>query len=301
MKKLLLLFSAICAGALGFGSLHRAAQQTRTATVIRSHEWAASTNRLVEMQQTATQLRREVRDKKERLRQASVHPAISQELLRLMESDELEGTPGAWSELRYQLSLGWEASPDFVLVNKRVLKHLDYPVFDSAERPSETASDLLAFSTSEQSALKSLLKRAREGWLGLTIERGEPTSDIVAQYTVRPPDPASDLSLSNNFASDITGAIGPERAGMLLERAWRELRSELGPRAAETLTVRRTVVDGEPDLIWEMKRGDRVLGNDPVRYAHYPSSWFLTLFPGGWKTLAEREDFELPNTFQKQQ
>ena len=37
----------------------------------------------------------------------------------------------------------------------------------------------------------------------------------------------------------------------------------------------------------------------PVRYGRYPSGWFLTLFPEGWKALAEQEGFELPPNCQR--
>ena len=100
-------------------------------------------------------------------------------------------------------------------------------------------------------------------------------------------------------AADVAAAVGQERADMLLPDAWRELRSGLAPAKPETMTIRRAMVDGEPDLICEMKRGDILSDStSPVRYAHYPSAWFLTLFPGGWKALAEREGFELPQSFQ---
>jgi len=47
-----------------------------------------------------------------------------------------------------------------------------------------------------------------------------------------------------------------------------------------------------------MKRGNDV-STSPVRYANYPSSWFLAMFPGGWQTLADREGFTLPPPFKK--
>ena len=95
--------------------------------------------------------------------------------------------------------------------------------------------------------------------------------------------------------------LGAKRTDLLLPHAWREFRSGLGPTETETLTVRRATQDGEPDLVWEMKRnGSTWTTVDPVRYAHYPSSWFLSLFPGGWKTLADREGFALPARFENE-
>ena len=42
-----------------------------------------------------------------------------------------------------------------------------------------------------------------------------PSGDIVAQYTITPPDPAFAAGQSNAFVADVTKAIGPER-GMAL-------------------------------------------------------------------------------------
>ncbi len=297
MNRLLLLFFAVCAGAFGFSALRRAAEQQRAVIAATERQSEAVTNGLADAQQVLSALRREVTDKKNRLRESQRHPQISAHMLRLLEGDLSRGNLDAWAELRQQLGLGWDSSPDYVLVSKRALKQLDYRRLLSGLRASDTASDLLALSSTEQLSLRSILDRAREGqWL--RMERTEPSGDIVAQYTVPPPDPAFEQSQSNMFVTGIANTLGPERADLFSANAWREFKSELAPAHAETLTLRRSLVGGEPDLTWEMRRGSQV-STDPVRYAHYPSQWFLTLFPGGWKTLAEREGFDLPPNFQK--
>jgi hypothetical protein len=206
--------------------------------------------------------------------------------------------PAGWAEFRQQLGIGWNTSPDYVLVNKRVLKGLQYDRL-SGERSeaNDEARELLALSPDEESSLKSVLEHVREGqWL--RIERTEPKADVVAQYTVPLPDLAFEQSISNRFAAELVAVLGQERADMLFPHAWLELRGPLAPQKPETMTIRRTLVDGEPDLICEMKRGDEV-STSPVRYAHYPSSWFSMLFPGGWEALAQREGFELPERFHR--
>ena len=91
-------------------------------------------------------------------------------------------------------------------------------------------------------------------------------------------------------------AIGQERADLLIPGAWSEIASSMAPSQAETMIIRQTEVDGQPDLACEITRGSQV-STSPVRFANYPSSWFLPLFPGGWKTLAQREGFQLPSSF----
>jgi len=249
------------------------------------------------MQEKISAAHAEVIDKKNRLLQAGPHGDITPELLQLLES--AAGSLVAWTELREQLEIGWDSSPDYVLVNKRVLKRLDYKRLDSDVRASDTACNLLAISPDEQSALRTILYRVREGqWL--RVERAEPAGDIVAQYTAWAPDPTFEQGQSNLFVTQLTALLGPERGGLLVPGAWREFKYEVAPREAETLSIRRTSVDGVPDLIWEMHYGGRV-ATSPIRFANYPSRWFLKVFPGGWQTLADREGFELPEKFRQQQ
>jgi hypothetical protein len=293
MTRLVVICISSCIGVVGFGALHRTAQQNRATAATTRLESRSVTNEFAETQQRTEAARVELIQKKHRLQQAIEHDTISPELLHLLESGA--GSPVAWTELRQQLGIGWNSSPDYVLVSKRVLKQLDYKRLASGERATDIACDLLAISPIEQSAIRTILDSARQGeWLH--VERAEPANDIVAQYTAQAPDPGFEQGQSNLFASQLTALLGPERAGLLVPGAWREFTRNLAPGKAETLTIRRTSVDGEPDLVWEMQYGDQV-ATSPVRYAHYPGGWFLKAFPGGWQTLADREGFELPEKF----
>jgi len=153
----------------------------------------------------------------------------------------------------------------------------------------------LSFSSEEQKAVSAALAAARAGqWLNVTTT--PPDGDIVAQYTIVPPDPEFVAGQSNAFVADITGAIGTERAGMFLPDAWRELVSDLAPSEAETMIIRQTNVNGQPDLVCEVTQGAH-LSTMPVRYAHYPAFPVLKLYPGGWQAMAQTLGFELPPSF----
>jgi hypothetical protein len=300
MNRILLVLAVICAGALGLNSFRQAARRALESVTARNAVWQASAKRLAAAQATTEALRGEVSDQQDRLRQITRHPELSPELLLLLDRQGQGAPLAAWADLRQRLGLGWDSSPDYVLVSKSALKQVQYQRLDGTRGATDTASDLLAFSPSERSAIRAALEHARDAaWA--SVQRTQPTGDIVAQYTFPAMDSALGQTLSNNFAAQLTAAIGPERAGFLLPQAWNiELRHELSiSQGAETMTIRQTVVDGEPDLICEMKYDNKV-ETSPVRHARYPYGPVLTYFPGGWQTIAQREGFDLPRRFHDQ-
>ena len=296
MTKPIFLFLSLCAGSIGFGALHRATNQIRTAASIRHEQWQAASNGLAATRTAMLAAQAEVLDKRNRLLQARRHPALSPELLLLLEKDGLTDHSAAWAELRQQLGLGWDTSPDYVLVRKQVLKQLHCPPLFCASRASDFTCGLLGLSPPEQSAIEAVLGGIRKE-RSLTVQRAEPRGDVVAQYTAPAVDPSSEQTLSNRLAAEITSVGGPERADFLVPKAWLELSFDLAPPVAVTLIIRKTLVDGEPDLFCEIMDGGGAIV--PVRYGRYPTGWFLALFPEGWKALSEQEGFELPPNCQR--
>lgn len=295
MTKPIFLFLSLCVGAIGFSALHRATKQIRTAASIRHEQWQAASNGLAATRAAMLAAQAEVLDKRNRLLQVRRHPALSPELLLLLEKEGFAGHSAAWAELRQQLGIGWDKSPDYVLVRKQVLKQLNHPrLFWDNSRASDVTIGLLGLSPAEQSAIEAVLGGIR-GERIRTVQRAEPRGDVVAQYTMPAVDPATEQILSNRFAAEITSVVGSDRADFLLPRAWWEL--DLARPEAVTMTIRKTLVDGQPDLFYETSDSG---GIGPVRYGRYPGfSWFLTLFPEGWKSLAEQEGFELPPNCQR--
>jgi hypothetical protein len=260
-----------------------------------THEqWQVASNGLAATRAAMLAAQAEVLDKRNRLLQARRHPALSPDLLLLLQKDSFTGHSAAWAELRQQLGLGWETSPDYVLVRKQVVKQLNSPRLFSSSRFTDVTCGLLALSSTEQSAIEAILA----GFIkepSLVVQRAEPRGDVVAQYTMPAVDPSYEQSLSNRFAAEITSVVGSDRADFLFPRAWWEL--DLARPEAVTMTIRKTLVDGQPDLFYETSDTG---GIQPVRYGSYPGfSWFLTLFPEGWKSLAEQEGFELPPNCQR--
>ncbi len=287
-------------GVISFSSFQSAAKRTRAATVIDREQLAVATNRLAQVRAKVSSVREALRAKQNRLGQFARHPYISPELVQLLKGNFSKATPAAWAELRQQLGIGWDASPDYVLVSKSVLKQVQYSRLTSGKHLTDTACHILGISPEQESAVDSVFRHGRDEWPGVSLKRTQPSGDIVAEYTAVAPAPAFVQSLSNSVAAGIVKAIGPERANLLLPDAWREFRGTLLPTATETMTVRRTEVGGQPDLVFEMSRDGKVYFSSPVRYAHLPSGWFLARFPGGWAELARTEGFNLPKRYQNQ-
>src|SRR5882724_5442741 len=174
MNKLLLVILAVFAGLVGFSALRRATERTRTVADLTAGESNASKNWLAETQAMVAALRSEVLEKKNRLRNAAQYPDISPELLRLLEGDDSKGHPAAWAELRQQLGIGWDSSPEYVLVKKQALNGLQYQAILSASVATDTARKLLALSPGEQAGLQSVLQSTREGWQRQGMVRTEP-------------------------------------------------------------------------------------------------------------------------------
>jgi len=298
MKKLLLVISILGGGAVSFAALHRTANRAQAMGQAYETELGAHTNRMTELEQTNALLRAEIVNYQAQWRRATAGPSGSPEPSVGTEDLGFEADAATRTEWRQHYDIGWDSSADYVLVSKRVLKGLPLQPFDFNGRLTGTVREVLAVSAEEQAQLNTTRQWVRAEVLA-SVERTEPVGDIVAQYSFRA-DAALEQSISNHFSASLTSALGPQRAELFLDQAWRDLRGKL-PATREdivTLTIRRSGSVEEPTLSCELKQGG-TSHSAPVHYGHYPSPWFGLLFPGGWRELAQREGFELPRDFQK--
>jgi hypothetical protein len=304
MSKLILLVLAITLGASGYGLWQGNVQQTRAETRRLAEQWRTATNDLAAGQAALAALQTETQARQERLRQARRHGNISPEMMAILngsakreqEQEQREG----WADLRQALNLGWDASPDYVLVSKPAINDLWFNKLNFDGTLSHDSVELLNLTQEEQAALKDLLARLRAGpWLKAQDTTGGDES-VVARLTLDPPDPEFLAAQSNAFTAGIAAAIGPERASFFLKDAWREFSHDLAPSEPMVMTLRQVQSpDGQPDLICEESNGDRITSSMPVRYAHYPAFPVLKLFPGGWQAMAQAMNFELPPNFKQ--
>jgi hypothetical protein len=300
MKRLALALFLLSSGAVGFGLSSRAIRESQATNALRCQELHGAIGQLAELNKAITTVQAEVVRKKLKVANTPVVPGFSAGLLELLTSNpsgkSRKGNVAGWEELREKLGIDWNNSDDYVLVSKQSLTRFNFSRLYAAERATDTASAVFALSPQEQAGLANALHQARQATIS-RVQRVEPTADVVAQYTVQP-DEALQASISNQFSAEITAILGTERSDLFLPSAWRELKPELTPDGSEpvTMTIRRSTGEGGPKFVWELRQGTSV-STDDVRFAYYPSSWFLTLFPGGWETIAAREGFELPKGF----
>jgi hypothetical protein len=299
MNKLLSAILILGVGATGFTTLRRADGQARAASGDQRVALQDATNKLADLQAAESALRKEVHEKQTQRRHAAKQNAADLELLSLLREDHPKAKSAKWTELRDRLMIGWNSSADYVLVSKRVFKEINFQRLVPGGGASDEACALLAITPGEEAAIKQAVRQAADAaWM--RMQRIEPSGDIVAHYIIPATDPAFQESVSNNFAAAINAALGPERSDFYLDGAWRELLNQVAPNANAdvTMIIRRAPGDdGQPKLICETSQGKSTASME-VQYAHYPAYFpILTIFPGGWKTVAERAGFELPKGF----
>lgn len=300
MKRVALALSILSSGAIGIGLLCQATRHFQATNALRWHELDGVIGQLAELNKAIASVQEGVARKKLKIASTPITPSFSPELLELLtgnpSSKSRKRSLAASDELREKLGIDWNNSGDYVLVTKQALNRFNFSRLYAAERATDTATKVFALSPREQAGLADALHHARQATIS-RVQRVEPTGDIVAQYTIQP-DETLQASISNQFSTEITALLGTERSDSFLPSAWRELGPDLTPSGSEpvTMTVRRSSGESGPKLVWELKQGTSV-STDDVRFAYYPSSWFLTLFPGGWETIAAREGFELPKSF----
>src|SRR5215469_12754684 len=300
MNRLVLALFFLSSGAFGEWLLHHGTVDSKATKALQYQRLQDVNERLKGLNVAATQARDEVVHKRIKVSEAANAPSFSPELLELLTGNALSNSPrrdsAAWRELRDRLGIDWNSSDEFVLVSKSVVSQFSFPHLYAVERPTDTADSVFALSPQEQSSISDILEQARQAMI-LRVQRNDPQGDEVAKYTIQS-DPILLESISNQFSAQITAVLGTERSDLFLTRAWRELKSDLMPEGYKpvVMTIRQSRVGGEPKLTWELAQGSTITSGD-VRYAYYPSSWFLTLFPGGWAPIAAREGFELPESF----
>jgi hypothetical protein len=304
MNKVVILTLALIVGILSSIIMCAERRSLHSVETQKEADYLALSNALATLEGERSQMEASLRTKNTELSRLTHSKSMNPDALALLSEAttpkrspaKQQHTARTLSELRQELGIGWNASADYVLVNKTILAGLNFRRVEWRAGLNEITKDVLSLTPEEQEAVTSAVRSARDTAVRVPLTREEPGGDIVAKYTASAPSPEMNLSLSNQFATEIIAALGSERAALIAPHGWNELRSELYPFQHETLTVRKTS-NPEPDIVWEITRNGQQVSTGKVRYAQYLTHWFNSLLTNGWQSLADTEGFKLPPKF----
>jgi hypothetical protein len=301
MRKTLLAVLILSAGAIASARFSFRAHQSRTAAAESRAECVRLTSRLAELKASTSGLRGKVKAQKHQITEAQIARSSSAYLPKTGEKAAQRSRHERPSELLQRLGVGWNSSPDYVLVSKGALKEMYLPGIDDKGAFTPTACAILGLTAAERGAIEDALKRAEtkyDDWVKTAVQRVEPTGDIVADYRL-PANPALAQQIETNGVGLVLQTLGPERASLIrgYDGAWLFGHGNLGATPIR-FTVRRHPEGGQPPYWWQIQAGGgNSASSDGLSSKDFPDA-FRPVFPDGWRDLAQREGFELPEGFQ---
>lgn len=300
MKRLLIAFAILVTATITFSALRAGTVRATQTTATDRELWRVQAQRLEQMRTEREQLREHVRDAKH---QAIVPAADSNtdDLAAEFATNTLQNlSPEKAERLLAELGLNWNSPGDYLFVSKASLPGISLSAIRGAKLTAAGRA-ALAITAGEQSAIDTEVQRLSSeytSWLRAHVQREEPSGDVLAKYVLAS-DPQFSETSSNAFAGVIFSTLGSQRATLLQQYAlnWMDSLGMFGARPAygepTSMTVRRQQGNY---LMLDVRQGMSVMSCGLTPGQPLPEA-FQPLFPGGWKELAERENFELPQEF----
>ena len=298
MRKLFLALLILGSGAALFVNIKNANAHLRQQIAAANEILEERTVAVEQLRSQQAELNRQVRDLKRELGRQS-HPSVDADRLALIE----EGGKGTLTEearekLFEELGFDWHASPEHLVVSKDSLRQIDLGALENNQL-SDALCGVLDIQPSERTALDSVLQQIHAdhaAWVVANARREAPSGDILAKYHI-PANPELGSSFSNALASAASTTLGDDRAGFFVEYVGNSMyQSRLLAGNESTLMIERYLANNQPRLRCEVKSQHSSSSHDITRHQTFPAA-FRPLFPGGWKELAERDGFELPDDF----
>jgi hypothetical protein len=210
------------------------------------------------------------------------------------------------AELRQRLGIRWDNSPDYILVSKGALNYSGRGPFENQYGgpllPATCA--VLGLTPAERATAEAVFQRAEAqhaAWAKAAVLRVEPAGDIVADYWI-PANPELARQIEAEEKALLSEALGPDRAELVYRwsNAWWFRHGALGSYTFR-FTVRRHT-DGGPQRLWYAlvdpeNQVRATIDGDVTPTTPFPEL-LRSVFPGGWRDLAQREHFALPKGFQ---
>jgi RNA polymerase sigma factor (sigma-70 family) len=207
------------------------------------------------------------------------------------------------AELRQRLGIRWDNSPDYILVSKGALNYSGRGPFESEYSgpviPATCA--VLGLTPAERATAEAVFQRAEAqhaAWVKTAFLRVEPAGDIVADYWI-PANPELAQQIEAEEKALLSEALGPDRAELAKgwSNAWWFRHGTLGSDTFRFTVSRHT--DGRSQPLWYAlvvpeNQARATQDGDITPTTPFPEL-LRSVFPGGWRDLAQREGFALPN------
>lgn len=302
MKKLLLPLILLTAGTATWVRFTQLASEARASTRRCEAEWSVLSNGVAQLSAEKAALRKGIETGQELLRGSSSPAVLSSSVLDWLQSElSNHWSQPALPELRRWLGIEWDNSPDYVLVSKATLKGIPLNGAGSRGGFTPTFCDVLAITPDERARLEALMQRSEAdyfGWVQTNVQRIAPSGDIVAKYVI-PANPGLAQRLVMEGGMGVLSAVGGERAELCetFGMDWILKHGFLG-QSSVSLTVQHFSDGGQQRLQAKCDTtGHGTTGWADLTPTSFPDL-FRTVFPGGWRELAQRENFALPDGFQ---
>jgi hypothetical protein len=293
MNKILMALTILGTGAGCFLTSRQATTQSQHALNLTREAWHTEAQLLAAAESERAGLTEHIRDLKHALRQPQT--TVQNAHWPALQTNSVGSSTELREHLLEELGFNWRSSGDFIVVSKDTVRELTMFAGVEEEKLIEAAAAAFAMTPEEREQVEAALQRVRtdfSDWVLPHIERNEPKDDVVAQYTLHR-DSTMLPSITNNFATAVTGALGKQRGELILDsvRQWM-FNMGIFDEGPETLIVRRYSVGNEQRLKVRYKFSGHS-GPDIFDRSRFPRG-FLPLFPNGWEDLAQREGFALP-------
>ena len=312
MNKILLALAILGVGTAGFVTARQSTNKLQREASAIHESWIVQTQVLVDAQSDLAQLTERFRALKQNLRQAET--AGNQNSLWSVLATNRTGDlpPDLRERLLEELGFTWNSSEAFIVVSKETVRDIrmhtigNYPPWKG--KLTDSAAAVLALTPQERSQIEAAMEGVKtdyKDWAISHTERSEPRDDVLAQYTVQGFSATNITTITNNFFTELSNAIGKQRTELIMPYAgvWIE---ELGISDKPTTMILKRSSDGTKQVLkaqvftsFGTKLQSGAAEPWDISKRAFPKA-FLPLFPNGWADVAEREGFEIPTEPQKQ-
>lgn len=303
--KQLFLASLITAGATtSFIAIHTQSACLQEMTAERREQLHTQTVRLEKMRTERDELQQQVADARQNANTPEAKIGTDDLAEEFAKTGLKNPSPAQADRLRAELGFNWNSLPDYVIVSKKSLPKLSLTAIRDGKL-TDAARAALVITPDEQAAIDAgLLNVDNEynAWALAHTKREDPSGDVVAKY-VLPADPHSSNTLQSLSAVVRSALNSDERDQLFFHYSWQWGDAhQLTVPALEGWPCQTTMVVQRSgnSLMLNMKQPNSSISRSITPSQPFPEA-FLPLFPGGWQDLAQREGFELPKGFRKNQ